>query len=95
MLACCGAELIVVDHTHIPMDVQVNTRRVVNIGSVSIPVLPDLRARYSIIEADEEGYDIQPRCVAHDREAVIASLRRIRHPGAGFIVHHMRGEATP
>jgi len=95
LLTDCGADLIVVGHTHIPLDLRVNDRRVVNVGSVSIPLLPDLRASYVIIDADEARYEIQTRKVTYDRASVIAALQRIRHPGAGFIIRHMRGEATP
>ncbi len=95
LLTDCEADLIVVGHTHVPLNVQVNGKYVVNVGSVSIPVLPDLRASYAIVDADESGYEIQTRKVAYDREAAIAATLRIRHPGAGFIIRHMRGETTP
>jgi predicted phosphodiesterase len=95
LLTDCEADLVVVGHTHVPLDVQVNDKRVVNVGSVSNPVLPDLRASYAIIDSDESGHEIQTRKVAYDREAVVAALQRIRHPGAGFIIRHMRGETTP
>jgi predicted phosphodiesterase len=91
LLSGCGADLIVVGHTHIPLDVQVKDKRVVNVGSVSIPVLPDPRASYVIIDADESGHEIQTRKVTYDREAVIAAIQRIRHPGAKYIIRHMRG----
>jgi predicted phosphodiesterase len=95
LLSGCGADVICVGHTHIPMDIQVNDKRVVNVGSVSNPVLPDLRASYAIIDADESGHGIQMRHLAYDREEVVAVLQRIKHPGAGFIIRHMRGKATP
>lgn len=95
LLTDCEADLIVVGHTHVPLDVQVNNKHVVNVGSVSMPVLPDPRASYAIVEADESGYEIRTRKVAYGREAVIAAAQRIGHPGARFIIRHMRGEAAP
>jgi predicted phosphodiesterase len=94
LLSDSGADLICAGHTHIPLDVWVNDRHVVNVGSVSNPLPPDLRASYAIIDADETGYEIQTRSVAYDREAVIAAIQRIRHPGAGYIVRCMRGETA-
>jgi predicted phosphodiesterase len=95
LLADCKADVICTGHTHIPMDVQVNRQRVVNVGSVSMPVLPDLRASYAILDAHESGHVIEMRQVDYDREAVIGAVRRVRHPGARFIIRHMRGAEHP
>lgn len=92
MLAHCQADLICVGHTHRPMDVQVNSRRLVNVGSVSNPRPPDLRASYAILEADRTGYEVELMRVDYDREAVIAAVQATRHPGADFIIRHMRGQ---
>ena len=66
-----------------------------NVGSVSSPFAPDLRASYAIIAADEAGHEIEVRYVAYDREAVMAATRRIRHPGVAFIVRCMQGRQRP
>ena len=92
LLANCHADLICVGHTHLPMDVHVNGRRLVNVGSVSNPVLSDLRASYAILEAGGTGYEVELRRVDYDREAVIAAVQAIKHPGADFIIRHMRGQ---
>lgn len=95
LLAGCEADVICTGHTHISMDRQVNNHRVVNAGSVSMPVLPDLRASYAMLDADESGHEIQIRQVAYDLEAVVGAVRRVRHPGARFIIRHMRGAEHP
>jgi predicted phosphodiesterase len=92
LLRGCEADLICVGHTHWPMDVQVDGRRIVNVGSVSNPLPPDLRASYVMLEALGSGHQVEHRRVDYDRDAVVAALRRTGHPGAGFIVKHMRGE---
>jgi predicted phosphodiesterase len=94
-LGNCDAGLVLVGHTHRPMDVLVNNTRVVNVGCVSNPVPPDLRAHYVVLEADKTGYSIENRRVDYDRSTVIATLRQQRHPGAKFIIQHMQGRYKP
>jgi predicted phosphodiesterase len=91
LLGDCDADLVFVGHTHQFVDVVVGGTRVVNPGSVSNPLPPDLRAFYVLLEADSSGYAIESRQVDYDREAVIRALERIRHPGTEFIARHMRG----
>ena len=47
-----GVGLVVVGHTHVPMDRTVDLVRVVNLGSVSVPVTPDPRAMWTLLTAD-------------------------------------------
>jgi hypothetical protein len=89
------ADLICVGHTHEPMDVWVNGRHLVNLGSVSNPKAPDLRASYALLTADQQGYDIQLHYVEYDRQAVITALERVRHPGRAYLSQFMRGEIHP
>lgn len=86
------ADLICVGHTHVVMDVEVEGARVVNLGSVSNPFPPDLRASYVLLEADERGYQLEHHFVDYDREAVIAQVEGVRHPAAEYIKGFMRGE---
>jgi predicted phosphodiesterase len=92
LLGGCEADLVCVGHTHWPMDLRLDGKRVVNLGSVSNPLPPDLRASYAILEAGRSGYRIRHRRVDYDHAAVIAALERMQHPGAAFIARHMRGE---
>ncbi|MBO0781240.1 MAG: metallophosphoesterase family protein, partial [Ktedonobacteraceae bacterium] len=55
-LAGCEADLVIVGHTHIPLDRQVGSVRVVNLGSVSNPVTAGLQATYILLDADSSGY---------------------------------------
>ena len=70
----------------------VQDKHVINVGSVSIPFPPDLRASYVLLEADTFGYQIEHRRVDYDREAVIAEIERLRLPGANYSISHLRGE---
>lgn len=92
LFADCAADLVCVGHTHWPLDVRVGSVRVVNLGSVSNPLPPDLRATYVFLEADDSGYRLQHRRVDYDRHAVIAAVQQVQHPGAGHITRHMLGQ---
>jgi hypothetical protein len=95
LLAGCAADLVCVGHTHWPMDLHVDGIHVVNVGSVSNPLPPDLRASYVILEADESSYRPDHRRVGYDHQAVIAAVRRVRHPAADHIIRHMLGQRQP
>src|SRR5260370_9572035 len=68
-LAGCEADLVIVGHTHVPLDRQVGRRRVINLGSISNPVTLGLQATYVLLDADKYGYRIQLRRGGYDPEA--------------------------
>jgi predicted phosphodiesterase len=86
------ADLIMAGHTHRAVDQRFEGRRLINLGSVSNPYAPDLRASYVMLTADRGGYQIHHRRVEYDRDAVVRELLRVRHPAAAFIVASLRGE---
>jgi predicted phosphodiesterase len=92
LLAPTGAQLVFVGHTHVSLDRTVKGIRVVNLGSVSNPATPDLRASYVLLEATEKGYHLELRRVEYDREAVIEAVRRVKHPAAEFIANYFLGK---
>ncbi len=94
-LAGCEADLVIVGHTHVPLDRQVGSIRVVNLGSVSNPVTQGLQATYVLLDANEQGYRIQFRRVDYDREAVIRAIEHSGHPTPSFLIGFMRGERIP
>jgi predicted phosphodiesterase len=86
------AELVLVGHTHLPLDRIVGNIRVVNPGSISNPFPPDLRASYAILEADKNGYEISHKLVDYDREAVIKAIQEVNHPALEYISRFMKGQ---
>jgi diadenosine tetraphosphatase ApaH/serine/threonine PP2A family protein phosphatase len=94
-LAGCEADVVIVRHTHVPLDRQVGRIRAINLGSISNPVTPCLQATYVLLGADEHGYNIQLRRVDYDREAVIRAIEQSRHPTPSFLIGFMRGERIP
>jgi len=91
-LAGCEADLVIVGHTHVPLDRQVGRIHVINLGSISNPVTLGLQATYVLLDANEHGYSVQLRRVDYDREAVIKAIERSRHPTPSFLIGFMRGE---
>lgn len=95
LIADCGADLIFVGHTHWPLERTVGAARVVNLGSVSNPWPPDLRASYYLLRAGADSYALEHRRVDYDRAAVIEQLERVKHPGLDVLRAHFRGERRP
>lgn len=95
VLGDCDADLILGGHHHQTLDVNVNGKHIVNVGSVSNPFPPDLRASYVMLEASSSEYHLEHRRVAYNRDAVIEAVQRFRHPGAGYIQQHMHGIRKP
>jgi predicted phosphodiesterase len=91
-LAGCEADLVIVGHTHVPLDRQVGKIHVINLGSISNPVTSGLQATYALLDADEHGYTIQLRRVDYDRESVIRAIEQSHHPTPSFLIAFMRGE---
>ena len=86
-VADVDADLVVVGHTHNAFDcTAANGVRVVNPGSVSNPRPADLRAGYAVIDTGAPGLTVEHRRVEYDREAVVAGIRRSRHPATDFLV---------
>ncbi len=100
LLADCNADLVCVGHTHWPMNIRVNVGQgrdihVVNLGCVSNPIPPDLRASYVILEADKSGYQIEHRQIGYDRETVIEQIRNVRYPNGEYLVDKLNGLHGP
>lgn len=92
LLAPAEADLVIVGHTHFPLERRVAGMHVLNLGSVSNPVTPRLQASYALLEADSSGYHLQLRFVDYDRQAVIEAIQQVHHPSAEFLAQFMRGE---
>jgi predicted phosphodiesterase len=95
LLAGSAADVVFAGHTHRPVDRTAGSTRAVNLGSVSNPLPPDLRASYVIVDADETGHAIEHVRVEYDHDAVIESLERLNHPGRPWLIAHQRGEVHP
>lgn len=89
------ADLVFVGHTHQVVDRVVGGVRVVNPGSISNHLGPDVSAKYAIVTSEAAGYDIEFRRVDYDVQAAIDALHRVRHPGRDYISRFFRGDVAP
>jgi diadenosine tetraphosphatase ApaH/serine/threonine PP2A family protein phosphatase len=85
----CGAGLVCVGHTHLPLDRRWGQMHLVNPGSVGLSRTPDLHACYAFLDVDTDGYRVRHRRVAFDRQAVIGQLIGLAHPAKEYIIHHL------
>jgi putative phosphoesterase len=75
------AGLVMMGHTHLPMDRQVGDWRVLNVGSIGMPFDGDPRAAYTLLDFDDEGrLTVDPRRVAYDVEKAVGYLQGLEHP---------------
>lgn len=95
LLAPAAADLVIVGHTHVPLDRSVDGVRVFNLGSVSNPLRACLQASYALLDAGPRGYTLDLHYVDYDREAVVAALDRLKHPAAAWLARFVRGEMQP
>jgi putative phosphoesterase len=86
------ADVICVGHNHCVIDRTLENWRVLNPGSLSNPLASDVRASYMIINADEAGYRVQAYRVDYDHMAAIEQVRKVQHPGAGYIIRLLSGQ---
>ena len=88
------ARLMLCGHTHRPMDRPVGDVRLVNCGSVGLPLDGDPRAAYALLDFDDGQCKVAVHRVDYDREAVLDEMERVEHPGLPWVGQRIL-EATP
>lgn len=86
------AELFFGGHHHLTFDIDIGGRRVVNLGSLSNDVLPEIFASYVLLEADASSHRLVHHRVDYDREEAIREMVRVHYPGTAFVSGFLRGE---
>src|SRR3546814_12438606 len=66
--------------------------RAVNLGSVSNPIVDDLRASYVVLHSDRQGHLVEHRRVAYDRGAFLRTIAASGHPATDYIASFPHGE---
>ena len=84
-----NADLICVGHTHLPFDRQILGTRVVNPGAVSLSLARGKHASYAFLNVSTDTHSVEHHQVQYDRESVIDQLKRMGHPGRGFLIKHL------
>lgn len=90
LLEDVDADLIIVGHTHVPYQIEVDDKTIINPGSISNHLDDDKRAKYAILHADENGYEIEFHRVEYDVGKVIAILDEIDHPAKALIKNYFK-----
>lgn len=86
------ARLLLFGHTHRVMDRRVDGVRLVNGGSVGIPLDGDPRPAYALLDFEGDECQVTVRRVDYDRGQVLEEMERLDHPGLEW-VRGMIGEA--
>jgi predicted phosphodiesterase len=79
------ARLVLYGHTHKPMDRMVGGMRIVNDGSVGLPLDGDPRPAYALLDFGDGECEATLRRVTYDCESVLAGLERFGHPAKGWV----------
>jgi len=84
------ARLLLYGHTHRPVDRTVDGIRLVNSGSIGFPLDGDPRPAYALLDFEDGECTVTLRRVEYDREAVLAELERVGHPGRVWVGRMIR-----
>ncbi|HIE39244.1 MAG TPA: hypothetical protein EYP77_09290, partial [Anaerolineae bacterium] len=77
--------LLLYGHTHRPVDRTVSTVRLVNPGSVGLPLDGDPRAAYARLDFAAGECRATFRRVEYERETVLMELERANHPALAWV----------
>jgi len=89
------ASYLFVGHTHCAVDFVLPETHIWNLGCVSNPIPPDLRASYLILDADEGDTKITRYRVEYDLQRVLDITRQRRHPAEAHIREFLQGKRVP
>jgi putative phosphoesterase len=79
-LTLTKADLLLLGHTHIPMNIPLTKGRVLNPGSVGQPRDRDPRASYAILEIEGQSIECSHHRVAYDIEKAAGKIREAGLP---------------
>jgi predicted phosphodiesterase len=95
MLGGTHCNLLLCGHTHRPLDRTLDEVRVVNVGSVGLPLDGDQRAAYATLDFEDGECQVVLHRVDYDVETVIARLNEVRHPAIDWVGTRLRIAASP
>jgi len=95
MLSGTDCRLLLCGHTHRALDRSLDLARVVNVGSVGLPLDGDRRAAYAIVALEAAECDVAIHRVDYDVEKVLARLTEVGHPAIDWVGSRLRLAASP
>ena len=95
MLSGTEFRLLLCGHTHRPLDRFLGEVRVINVGSVGLPLDGDRRAAYCILEVADGDGDVALFRVEYDVDSVIDKLSEVGHPAIDWVSSRLRLAASP
>ncbi len=87
---CDDCKMLLCGHTHLPMDRTVDTTRLVNPGSVGLPLDGDPQAAYALLDFVDDICAVTLRRVAYDVEAMIREMEKVAYPAWEHLGHIAR-----
>ncbi len=94
ILSGTDCRLLLCGHTHQALDRSVDLARVINVGSVGLPLDGDTRAAYAILELDGGECHVAINRVEYDVEKVVARLAEVGHPAMDWVGSRLRLAAS-
>lgn len=95
LLADTDASLLLCGHTHHQLERWLGDVRVLNAGSVGLPLDGDQRAGYAILDLDGGDCQVAFHRVPYDVDEVIARLEEVGHPAREWVGTRLRLAAHP
>jgi len=95
MVSGTDCRLLLCGHTHRALDRSLDLVRVVNVGSVGLPLDGDRRAAYAIVALEAAECDVAIHRVEYDVEKVLTRLNEIGHPAIDWVGNRLRLAASP
>jgi predicted phosphodiesterase len=95
ILSDAESRLLLCGHTHCPLDRSLDRERVVNVGSVGLPLDGDRRAAYSIVDLKGGDCQVASHRVEYDVDGVIDRLTELGHPALDWVGTRLRLARTP
>lgn len=81
--------VVIAAHTHLALDRTVNGRRILNPGSVGVPLDGDVSASYMLLETENGGWQVRHRRLPFDLERLLAEFERERFTEIHGVTGHL------
>jgi putative phosphoesterase len=89
-----SARLMLYGHTHRPVDRALGPLRLVNDGSVGLPLDGEPRPSYVLLDFEQGQVVVTLRRVDYEREVVLAEMARVEHPLREWLIKLIREART-